>query len=539
MSAKVSVYHSLPRDLSEQKIVVPAVRPVTTADLRSLLRKEGPSRPIRDSRSQLELRKPDYYTGSPWKLLFDDSILFLKNVFYVPFIVLPLWARPPARSFHIDNRISDQSGHVIERWRRQYEAWAQQYFHSGPLDELYPSWANIRDIVFHSILVVLQSAFLISLPFFSLFSFNIFVTYVIGFTLINYFVCFCLNGWMPHGYIESTDFPEASHWDQNHGNEQWIFLNGVAVGEHWLRSNIDRISLTFHRRVIGVHNKTAGIIFDLIQCLVERCLYFGTSDTRACFAVISESIMRPENEKVVLLLHSQGGIKGSIILDWLINQHPREMLQKLEIYTFGNAANHFNNPWVRKMDEQGRINPRGRAVRHIEHYANSYDFVSRWGVMHFKKKTADQKDRSVIYNLNASVLSGRTEPKKQLSKGQIAQNNKLQKAWNAYSGALFERTGAGHQLNQHYLDNMFPLDKSLSCVQQNGDGSPLPGTFMAAEVNVFNDPKEMDRLRSLRYNRSGYESSNHHHVNGDVSVKRVYQLSRLWQYVNGNCPEEF
>jgi len=58
-------------------------------------------------------------------------------------------------------------------------------------------------------------------------------------------------------------------------NEQWIFLNGVAVGyvlyfpftiiqfetnnvsrKHWLQSNVNRIALTFGRPVLGVHNKT-------------------------------------------------------------------------------------------------------------------------------------------------------------------------------------------------------------------------------------------------------------------------------------------
>ncbi|KAF5505182.1 hypothetical protein CGCS363_v004140 [Colletotrichum siamense] len=534
--AKVNVYHSLPKDLSNQKVVAESIRPVTTADLRSLLRKEGPHRPIKDRIAKLELRKPDYYTGAPWKLIRDDAILFVRNIPYLLGIVLPLFEKPPTRSFDIER--TDDQGFSINRLRRQFEAFAQRYFHSGPLDELYPSFANIYDMTFHLILIIAQSTFLLSLPFLSFFSFNLVVAYIIGFVTLNYFVCYALNGYMPDGYIQSTDFPEASLWDEEHNKEQWIFLNGVAVGQHWLRSNIDRISLTFHRRVIGVHNKTAGIIFDVIQCLLERCLYFGTSDTRACFALISEALMHPEKEKVVLILHSQGGLEGSIILDWLINQHPRDILQKLEIYTFGNAANHFNNPRVFKTDH-GEHDGRNRAIRHIEHYANSFDFVSRWGVMHFKKKTADQQDRSVIYNLNAAVLSGRTEPKKHLSKRQIKENNKLEKAWNSYSGALFERIGSGHQLNQHYLDNMFPLDKGLTKVQQNGDGSPLPNTFMDAEVNVYNDPKQINRLRNLQNGFYGHEHNGEHHgINGDVTIKKVYQLSRLWKYVNGNSPKE-
>lgn len=43
-------------------------------------------------------------------------------------------------------------------------------------------------------------------------------------------------------------------------------------------------------------------------------------------------------------MHSQGSIQGSLMLDWLLQELPQDLLSKLEIYTFGNAANHFNNP---------------------------------------------------------------------------------------------------------------------------------------------------------------------------------------------------
>lgn len=227
MSASVNVYHSLPRDLGEQKVVADAVRPVP---LGSLLRKDGPVRAIKDKLRRLEVRKPDYYTGPPWKLLFDDIILFMKNAIFLPGIVLPLWSHDNARPFQLENNIYDRSGFVISRLSRRIEAYAQRYFHSGPLDELYPSLANIRDITFHVILFVTQATFLLSLPFLSFISFNILTAYIIGFVTLNYFVCYCLNGFMPSGYIQSTDFPEAAQWDQEHPNEQWIFLNGVAVG---------------------------------------------------------------------------------------------------------------------------------------------------------------------------------------------------------------------------------------------------------------------------------------------------------------------
>lgn len=279
---------------------------------------------------------------------------------------------------------------------------------------------------------------------------------------------------------------------------------------------------------------SAGIIFDVIQCLLERCLYFGTSDTRTCFSLISDALLNSEKTKVVLILHSQGALEGSIILDWLINQHPREILQKLEIYTFGNAANHFNNPRTKR--DHGVPRPKGRAIRHIEHYANSMDFVSRWGVLHFKKRTAQQDGQTIVYGEHSNILSEQPVPKKGLNILQVKKHNKLDEDWNAYEGACFERNGSGHQFNQHYLDNMFPLDDSRTKVLTNGNGSPVAGTFMASMVKIHNDPKEV--YARVRRQNGEAEQDDQNGVNGVTpETTRVYHVSRLWQYVNGGKPE--
>lgn len=529
--AAVEVTYSLPKDVNEKKLEVR-----TGSDIR--LRKKSRGADVTWNGTDPFLKQPYYYTGAPWTLLASDLLLFLKNIAFLPCIVLPLWSQPPARSFNlgVDNRFKEQPRFLVSQLRRRFEAWAQRYFHSGPMDELYPSWSNIRDIIFHSILIVTQSAFLISLPFLSFFSFNVFVAYVGLFVGINYLACIGLNGWMPEGFIWSADTPSAREWELNHPEEEWIFLNGVAVGKNWLQSNIDRISVTFHRRVKGVHNKTAGIIFDVIQCLLERCLYFGTTDTRVCFSHISTALLNQDKKKVILILHSQGGLEGSIILDWLINQHPREVLQKLEIYTFGNAANHFNNPRTKR--EHGIPRPKGRAIRHIEHYANSKDFVSRWGVLHFKKQTAKRDGRFLGLGEIAGLISvnKKTEVIKAVGKTEPKQANHLSPDWNEFEGALIERTGSGHQFNQHYLDNIFPLDDNLSKVQTNGDGSPLPGTFMASRTKVRNDPWKIVEQRNLT---NGVDGTAHHQLNGVIEGLKVYEVSRLWKFVNGRRPDDY
>ena len=138
-----------------------------------------------------------------------------------------------------------------------------------------------------------------------------------------------------------------------------------------------------------------------------------------------------------------------MILDWLLAEVPADLLAKLEVYTFGNAANHFNNPWKvvdaqkkaldhptslalntnGNSDSNGRRNEirRGdvgtkKAIRYIEHYAHSSDLVARWGVLRF------------VCNYGHSPQAPR------------------------YMGRVFEFPASGHQFVQHYLDSMFPLE---------------------------------------------------------------------------------
>lgn len=84
------------------------------------------------------------------------------------------------------------------------------------------------------------------------------------------------------------------------------------------------------------------------------------------------------------------------MLDQLFDELPAENMAKLEIYTFGSAASHFSNPSVKlyTATEQPLPSPtvqpsspttsmtEQRVIGHIEHYANEYDIIPRWGVLH-------------------------------------------------------------------------------------------------------------------------------------------------------------
>ncbi len=122
------------------------------------------------------------------------------------------------------------------------------------------------------------------------------------------------------------------------------------------------------------------------------------------------------------------------VLDQLLAEIPPEYISKLEIYTFGSAASHMSNPplstssKIESSSSEAMVKPNGspaqaelknpnpstkptqHIITHIEHYANEYDLVPRWGVLHS------------VYNI---------------------QNNR-------YAGSVFvRRHQSGHMFNQH------------------------------------------------------------------------------------------
>ena len=191
---------------------------------------------------------------------------------------------------------------------------------------------------------------------------------------------------------------------------------------------------------------------------------------------------------------------------------PHDVVGKLEIYTFGSAANHFSNPPRHAVSgtspsangDDSTYSPtlaseHHNAIRHIEHYASAGEFVARWGVLYFAPLP------------------------------------------NRYAGRVFVRPGAGHLLNQHYLSSMFPLDENMRVMEHNafmdmevkyadsnarddsreGYVEMLPGTGGAVDDAVVEDVELGMR-----------------EMEGTVIVPRVREYSRLWLYRNGGSPKD-
>lgn len=239
-----------------------------------------------------------------------------------------------------------------------------------------------------------------------------------------------------------------------------------------------------------IRARRSGIIFDLIECLIQRCFTYATADVREAYPLIKKALLDSDCDKVVLILHSQGGIEGGLVIDWLLDELAQSNLERLEVYTFANAANHFNNPhrtYKTKQNGSGSSRFPSRydySIGYIEHYANSADMVSCIGVLHFI-----------------------TIP-------------------NRYMGRLFIRAGSGHLLNQHYLDTMFTLGPDHKVLENN--------PFMDMEVETKSDctPHENCEETLLPVTTTEFQQENH------PEVLRVKDYSRLWQYRNGGIPSD-
>ncbi|KAG6000671.1 hypothetical protein E4U21_005254 [Claviceps maximensis] len=459
------------------------------------------------------------YTDFPEKLFLNDVYYFFVYSWAVPRVLLPFW---PCGS--------------------------------DALDELYPDLHNMFCVALQAILTMLQLAFLLALPGTIFLPLWVSGTAVAAFFALNWVLCRLLNS----GNLTFTSDVKYAQDRPEHAHEQWVYLNGIATG----------LALTFGRPVLGIHNKTAGILFDIIECMIQRNLTYATRDVRICYRILRELLYDPNKSKIIFILHSQGGIEGGLVLDWLLQEMPQDLLSKLEVYSFGNAANHFNNPH-RHIASQvletvspeaavktfysepslsaavvGRVqaktkdgaaahdslatssrdkltslsSPRtsvaakDRAIGHIEHYAHTTDFVALWGVLHF--------------------ATGK------MASAQVPR----------FMGRLFSRaTGrGGHLLNHHYLDGMFPLKRDPTTGELTG--ADEENEFMEEAIEFDDDKDRMaDSREAFEIAYLGTTRLGTGHVatplpKGAVeeirskSNVKVKELSRLWSYRNGQSP---
>jgi hypothetical protein len=62
-------------------------------------------------------------------------------------------------------------------------------------------------------------------------------------------------------------------------------VNGVATSNSGLQLILDYLHTKFGRKVVGIHNRTFGIWWDLVECMLQRDFLWPTLDVREGYQV--------------------------------------------------------------------------------------------------------------------------------------------------------------------------------------------------------------------------------------------------------------
>lgn len=195
----------------------------------------------------------------------------------------------------------------------------------------------------------------------------------------------------------------VDYYSREYNGEAWFFINGIATSRSGITLDLIRLEQLFKRPVTGILNRSLGPLMDVLECVVQRCFSINTRDVRFGYKEVRAALEAKNVDKVVLICHSQGGIITSLIVDLLLSTVSRTHLtNKLEVYTFADASNHFSNP-LNILNQP--------TIRYVEHYANALDPVSQFGVLKFvieqqKGKVANgtPKASNILNNKGISVM---------------------------------------------------------------------------------------------------------------------------------------
>jgi len=156
-------------------------------------------------------------------------------------------------------------------------------------------------------------------------------------------------------------------------HDRWIFVNGMCVDNNLGGANATQLAKLCKRQVGFFHNPTQGLLIDLFECMVGRTFNFQTPVSGRLAKCLSRYLLNDNYKRVVLVCHSQGGIIASGAIDLLIKRQVTGM-NKLEVYTFGSAADKF----AQVADEDTE-----NMYPFYEHYANELDYISKIGTLHW------------------------------------------------------------------------------------------------------------------------------------------------------------
>ena len=201
-------------------------------------------------------------------------------------------------------------------------------------------------------------------------------------------------------------------------DEKWLFVNGIAGEQYWLRLACDKLKAKFGRDITGIFNRGDGLLWDIIECAGERSTFNNdgfnaeemVSRQRTLIERTQSSLNaqgtlgnkleealgvggKPTDTKVIIIAHSQGCLLLRHVLEDLVAKAVTDlelkntMLNELCVFTFGNPSLHWKVGLrypSQEVDEGRRLIENTDLSSHVfrtEHFANKKDFVARLGVL--------------------------------------------------------------------------------------------------------------------------------------------------------------
>ena len=172
-------------------------------------------------------------------------------------------------------------------------------------DELALTLAKTPELAVQAFLFVFEIVLLVAIPISVLILPGFIIIPAVALSLL-FIGLLC---WPFHGPSLCYSQPPST---DNFTDECWIFVNGCMTNHSGLQDNVNRLSEKFGRNVIGIHNKSYGLVADLLECLIQRDFAYKTSDVRIAYMSLKPFLMDTAMKKVVLIGHSQGGLIVSL-----------------------------------------------------------------------------------------------------------------------------------------------------------------------------------------------------------------------------------
>lgn len=167
---------------------------------------------------------------------------------------------------------------------------------------------------------------------------------------------------------------------QEKASSRWFFINGMATPASTALVNGGELARVFGRPIHLLHTPTWSLWRDLASSITARTLRKDGRLSRPAAYVVQQAL--EENDRVVLVCHSQGTIVASYIVRKLLrHESTRQLVKKLELYCIGGIADSLEvDPAL--SDEAGH------PVPYVEHFANGRDYFAEVGVLSHLDHTA-------------------------------------------------------------------------------------------------------------------------------------------------------